>query len=87
MAKVFPDHLQGSHGVFRGLNEALSLYDQEKRKRYFIENDEIIELADGLIAVCNQWGILNIDNLIEAAGELGFQIEKAKRANRGSPEG
>lgn len=78
LAKVFPNHLQGSHGVFCGLDEALRLYDQERRKRYFIKNEEIVELADGLIAVCNQWGRANIDSLIEAARELGYEIEKSE---------
>lgn len=39
--------------------------------------DEIIKLADGEIAVCNQWGKTNAASFIKRALMLVYKIEEA----------
>lgn len=49
---LFPDQLQGSHGVFKKIE------DIEDNRRYFVKNS--ISLNDGNeIVVCNQWSLNN----------------------------
>lgn len=76
LKKVFPDHLQGSHGVFSTKDRALSILERTGYKRHYIKSDELIKLMDEtVIAVSTQWGIGNINNFIERARELGIKIE------------
>lgn len=79
LKKLFPDQLQGKnrYGVFTSVEEAETIYADTGYKRHFIEPDEVIELKDKKIAVCNQWGRRNIKNFLGKASELGFQIKKA----------
>ena len=43
------------------------------RKQYHIF--EQVKLADGkVIAICNQWGVANIDNFLDHARQMGYQI-------------
>ncbi len=72
--EAFPKHLQGSHGVFRDLDGALEIYKKEGRKRFFIDTEDSIQLSDGSIAVCTQWGTRNINKFIDAARNLGLEI-------------
>lgn len=78
LKKLFPDQLQGKnrYGVFTSIEEAETIYADTGYKRYFIEPDEVIELKDMKIAVCNQWGRRNINKFLGKARELGFQIKK-----------
>lgn len=77
LKKVFPDELQGrgSYGVFNSLNDAEKIFADSGYKRHFIQPDEVIKLKDETIAVCNQWGVRNIDNFINKAKNLGFKIK------------
>ena len=43
-------------------------------KRHFLKPDEIIELNDTKIVVSTQWGIGNIDNFIQNAKNLNYEI-------------
>lgn len=73
---VFPDKLQGSHGVFRTREDAQAIYETTGRKRHFLKEDEVIHLANNVaIAVCSQWGIRNISNILKKANDLGFEIQ------------
>ncbi|MGK7955424.1 MAG: hypothetical protein AB4063_09210 [Crocosphaera sp.] len=73
---IFPDKLQGTFGVFSSLEEAKKIQEEKKKKRHFIKDEEVINLANNVkIAVCTQWGIGNINNFIEAAQKLEFKIE------------
>jgi len=74
---AFPRHLQGSMAVFDSLEKGLKIYERTERKRYFIDEQERIELGDGFIAVCAQWNKDNIQTFIRAACDLGFEISKA----------
>lgn len=74
---VFPDKLRGtgSYGVFNTYDDAEKIYTNSGRKRHFINPDEMIKLKDETIAVCNQWGVRNIDDFVDNARSLGFKIE------------
>ena len=61
----FPEHLQGSNGVFTTQDKAQRIYDQTGHKRYYIKSDELITLSDSTIATCNQWGKDNLKKFIE----------------------
>ena len=62
-------------GVFTTLESAKEI-ETRGRKRHFLKSDELIKLSDSTIAVTNQWGIGNIDNLIKVAETLGYKITK-----------
>lgn len=74
---AFPQNLQGSHGVFREKQDAITLAN-EKRKRHFINEEECIQLKDLAIAVCSQWGIGNIGRFTDKAKELSYMITEVK---------
>lgn len=76
----FPKTLQGSLGVFAKID------DIEDNSRYYVKNQDQIQLADGtVIAVCNQWGATksynkesNIDRFLDNAKKLGYTIRDAE---------
>lgn len=73
----FPDKLQGAWGVVSNVQEVEKRLGAKAKKRYFINEDEIIHLASNeAVAVSNQWGN-NFDGFLSHARELGFKIEKA----------
>ena len=71
---VFDKSLQGSIGVVE--NEIIAKQRKDYPVRFFSKDDETINLVDGNMYVCSQWGILNIDNFIKRAEQLGYKIEK-----------
>ncbi|MTI84955.1 MAG: hypothetical protein FH756_13940 [Firmicutes bacterium] len=81
--KVFPDEIQGTRfGVMKKSAVAQDIFDSSGIARHFIKEDELIQIADAEIAVCNQWGIIkgneynsNISKFIRKAKELGYIIE------------
>jgi len=77
LKEIFPDHLQGSIGVFSPVSRAIKIRDNgpRKQKRHFIKPEEIISISDGDIAVCTEWGAGNIDNFIEQSKKQDFNIE------------
>ena len=76
----FPKTLQGSLDVFAKID------DIEDNSRYYVKNQDQIQLADGtVIAVCNQWGATksynkesNIDRFLDNAKKLGYTIRDAE---------
>lgn len=82
---TFPKRLQGSsRGVFDTKEIAEEIFSRERRKRHFINPDELISLADSVIAVSTQWGV-NTDNFIAHARTLGYVITtKAESGQRSS---
>ncbi len=70
----FDKSLQGSIGVVEDYEIA------QKRKdyavRFFVNEDELIHLTDGIACVCSQWGVLNLPNFLKKAKKLGYHIEK-----------
>ena len=66
--------------LFVELEQAL---EQQKRDRnnltrYFIEEDEVLNIGDKTYAISNQWGKDNIDSFLEYARKLGYEIEEDK---------
>jgi hypothetical protein len=77
LEKDFPQKTQGSNGVFATIEEARDKADTG-RKKHFIKPNEEIKLLDTTIAVCNQWGIGNINKFIGIAKEKSYIIEAKK---------
>jgi len=74
LEEIFPSNLQGSHSVFRSIKEAREILDRTGHKRHFIEEDEVIKLADGEeIAVASMWGAENLKRFLTRASELGYK--------------
>lgn len=48
---------------------------EKDKKRFFLNEEDIIYLADTKIAVSREWNRENIQNFINKAGMLGFGIE------------
>lgn len=70
---AFPDYLQGAWGVIQRADVARG----KDIRRYFLKPEELLTTEDGIeIAVSTQWGSPNIDNFIEAAVKLGYDIER-----------
>ena len=72
----FPKELQypGSIGVINKLEYVETKFSEHSNKRHYIKPDELIKIEGGVIAVCTQWGIDNIENFIAQAKKLGHEI-------------
>lgn len=78
LEKSFPRKLQGHYGCFDTLDKAQRLLDEQGYIRFFLKPEEIIDLSDQRIAVCNQWGIGNIVDFVKTARSLGMKIREIK---------
>ncbi|MDQ7005307.1 MAG: hypothetical protein Q9N67_10480 [Ghiorsea sp.] len=77
LSELFPKHLQGSIGVFNKITFIQQKYAHKDLKRHYVKPDELLVLNDGTtIAICDQWGIGNIDLFINQAISLGYQINR-----------
>lgn len=77
LKKVFDKSLQGSIGAVEYENIAKQRKDYQVR--FFVKDDEVLQLLDGNMFVCSQWGVLNISNFIKRAEQLGYTIEQIAR--------
>lgn len=73
LKQTFDKSLQGSIGVVEFKERAEERADFQVR--FFTKPTDTINLIDGSIYVCSQWGILNIPNFIKRAKQLGYRIE------------
>jgi len=73
LSKVFDKSLQGSLGVVELYSEAVKISDASKR--FFLKDEDIIDLSNAKVVVCTQWGIFNIVKFIKQAKSLGFNID------------
>ena len=74
LKNVFADSIQGNWGVFQTVEYA----EKKDPRRYFLKPDEVLLTGDGInIAVCTQWGMPKIDDFIDAAIKLGYEIKRA----------
>ncbi len=71
---VFPRDLQGSIGVINKYDFVQKNYMNKPHKRHFVKSDELIQLSDCTIAVCTEWGVGNINNIIEQGVAIGCNI-------------
>ena len=74
---VFDKSLQGSIGVVE--YEHIAKQRKDYQVRFFAKEDEILQLIDGNMFACSQWGVLNISNFIKRAEQLGYKIEQIVR--------
>jgi len=80
LESAFPVPLQGSFGCFSSVAEAKKISERvtPHRDRHFRRDEDLIELKDRKIAVCNHWGLIhqkdNIVTFIDHARGLGYQI-------------
>jgi hypothetical protein len=72
---IFPRRLQGTYGVVDTFENANEIYTRTKLQRHFLDN--IIRLRSGQqIVVCTQWRIDNINQFINKAREIGYDIDE-----------
>lgn len=71
---VFDKSLQGSLGVVELYENALKVSDSSKR--YFMQEQDVLNLANEKVVVCTQWGIFNIVKFVKRARDIGFKIEE-----------
>lgn len=74
MLNAFPKHLQGSTGVVNLLAFVREKYYGKRSQRHYMKHAEVIHLSGSDAVVCTEWGISNIDNFIEAARTLGYEV-------------
>lgn len=73
LSKVFDKSLQGSLGVVELYDTAIKTSDA--KKRYFLNDADVLNLNGVKAVVCTQWGIFNIVKFVKRATDLGFNIE------------
>lgn len=75
LEKVFPGSLiSGRYGVVRSIDDLPNISEEEKHKRYFMDDDDVIFLDnDDIVVVCSQWRD-NIQGIIDIAKGLGYSI-------------
>ena len=72
LKRFFYTKLQGSFGVVENKEIAEKYSDYEKR--FFTKQEDIIALSDGVVFVCTQWGIGNINKFIDYVNKYGFSV-------------
>lgn len=70
---VFDKSLQGSLKVVELYDNAIKISDAPKR--YFMKEEDILNLQGQKVVVCTQWGIFNITKFIKLAQSLNFYID------------
>jgi hypothetical protein len=74
LRQIFPDEIHPSFGVVALLEKVT---EKGGAKRYFLNEEQLLQTGDGqTIAVCNQWGIHNINPILEIAKRQGYQVEE-----------
>jgi 5-methylcytosine-specific restriction protein B len=73
LCEVFDKSLQGSLGVVELYDNAIKTSDA--KKRYFLNDADVLTLNNIKVVVCTQWGIFNIVKFVKRAQSLGFNIE------------
>lgn len=69
----FPDHLLKSYCVFQPLEKAIEI--SAKKRRFFLNDSQLIRLNDCVISVCNQFSSDNILPIINhTRNVIGFKI-------------
>lgn len=68
----FPQELRKGRKMYKRYDEVIQTND---KNRYFSEVDEVLDLTDGKFVISNQWGVGNIQAILDRADELGYEIE------------
>ncbi|MBW8324868.1 MAG: hypothetical protein K0M50_08905 [Prolixibacteraceae bacterium] len=76
LCRKFPSNLQGSTGVINQLDFVNSKYSNSDKKRHFVNESDILTSGDEIrFAVSTEWGIGNINNIVELARNEKFEFE------------
>lgn len=73
LKKTFPDDLLKGYGIFQSYERAMEI--SKVRKRFFLNDNQLIRLRDKNIAICNQFSSDNILPFLAHARKLGFKID------------
>lgn len=74
----FKDEIQGSSGVV----QSVEYVKNKDPRRFYMKPSEILTTSDNIkIAVCNQWGVENIDRFIKVANSLGLEVTRVETNN------
>lgn len=77
LKQIFSDNLQGSTGVINEVEHVNEKYKNDDNKRHFMRENEILTSSDNIkFVVSTQWGIGNINNIINLAREKGYEVEE-----------
>jgi len=72
----FPADLQGSTGVINTVEYINEKYKNSSSQRHYMKQNEILTSFDNIqFAVSSQWGIGNINSILELAGKENYKIE------------
>ena len=78
LKKAFPDELQPRFGVIAKLADAKAL--SKAYNRYYLNAEDVLKTNDGTqFAICNQWGIGNIDPFLTQVKTLGYKIKTVSK--------
>lgn len=79
LVKKFSKIKSGPSNIILPVSEVKDKFENSKssKKRYFMEQKDIITLSDQEIMVSNQWGVENIGNFIEHCKRYEIKIEKS----------
>ena len=75
--EFFPDHIQGSLGVLRAVEEAERYSGAPER--FFFGDEEVLNLDGGIYVVSKDWTINNINKFIDVMETLGYDIKTISR--------
>ncbi len=79
LKQLFPDELQANSQFQFSDTQAVIIKVEEiaakNKKRFYLNEEDIISLDDTKIAVSREWNKGNIQNFINKAGRLGFAIK------------
>ena len=77
---IFPDKLQSETSIqfskIQVVFEKVNGIEMSEQKRFFMQDNELIDLADSAIAVSKEWNKENIINFIREAKRLNFKIRE-----------
>ena len=73
LKRVFPDDIFRGYGVFTDLERAKMV--SLSRKRYFLNNNQLLKVQGTVIAVCNQVDSKNILKFLAAVKKLGYKVD------------
>lgn len=81
LKRIFPDSIVRPYGVVQHLSKARELSPDPKRKRYFLNDEDVIVLNRGQqrkVVVTNQWTPQRFLGLLAVADDLGYQVVSSK---------
>lgn len=76
LKKAFPDELLKGYGVFQSYEKAMDV--SKVKKRFFLNDDQLVRLRDKNIAICSQFGRDNFPPFLTHSKKMGFKIEEVQ---------